>query len=76
MIARLISIYGVVKTALNIVRLINIVWIKYRVYQVEKHYEAKIIYLEENIKKLQNSEITDEERAEIARRLAGLGFPQ
>jgi len=64
-----------VKTVLKLTGLINELWIRYRINQIEKHYEAKQKYLEEQIKRLENDQITDAERAEIARRLANLGYP-
>jgi len=67
----IVNIIGAIKGIASIVKIISNAYLKYQERQIEKHYEHKIKVLEKLIARAENA-TTDEERAEIARRLANI----
>ena len=65
------NIIGAIKSVASIVKIVSNAYLAYQERKIEKHYALKVEVLEKLIKRAENA-TTDEERAEIARRLANL----
>jgi len=65
------NIIGAIKSIASIAKLLSNAYLKYQEAKIEKHYSQKVKVLEKLIKRAENA-TTDEERADIARRLANI----